>query len=683
FDEGDAPEDEESMRHTDELDPAQGQDQDPDELAATPADPEDRRAAFGRAAAFGIAGLGVLLALVDSNVGLLRWMFASIASALGFAVWADRWFREHGPDRNATTIRAFVDDQLSSPIPLALVASTLAAAIAFVAREAHWPAADASLEAASWMALAAAVAESVHAATRRKIRDEARALAAFLDPVARGRLTQRAPKIDAPIGLQPGVALRVDAVVTEGSVEFGLWGDDSLRARADVGNVVPAGAVIRHGSAMARVLATGRDRLFARLVSATHGGKRTAIGTMSLFAAWHALGVVAVCVVATMAGALTHGRASAVAVAITAAALATLIPSPWSQVAADWLRAVVSACASGVAYRDWPSLRTASECRTFIYCVRGTLLSARPVAVEVVQLAPNVDEVALLSMAAGLARGSTHALAAAIVESANSHGAAPMEARRVRSLAGMGFVGEHARGGRLVLGSRGLCLQEHVPTAEHEGRLALLEDVGREIALLAYEGRLIGAFAARSDLREGALTSVQRLRDLDVEPVLLGGSSRQRLESIARLLDITNVRAEVNSDDLTDEVRAIAHAAGPVAVLGHPALDADALAAADLSISVVADRRSAAAVVAGTLERSAQALALPHVARLRARATIWMTAMPALAVALPAILGLVPPALAPLTALGAVVALAVREVIAETIGKPKSPPRLSEREIDD
>jgi cation transport ATPase len=650
---------------------------DDDVAARKPKSAEDRRAAFGRGAALGIAGIGVALALVDASVGPLRLAFASVASLLGLMIWADGWFREHAAGRATMPLRAIVDEHLSSPIPLALVASTLASAVAFLAREARWPAAESGLEMASWMSLAAAVAESIHAVTRARLRDEARTLAAFLDPIAHGRLASRAPKLDSPIGLQPGVALRVDATVTEGSVEYALWGDEALRAWVEIGGLVPAGAEIRSGSAMGRVVATGRDRLFARLLSATIGGKRTALGTFSLAAAWHAIVVVSVCVMAGAIGGATHGRLSHVAIAVCAAALATLVPSPWSHVTGDWLRAVVSAHAEGVAYRDWSALRTASECRTFVYCVRGTLVASTPAAVEVIALASSIDESGLLAIASGLARGSLHPLARAIVASASESAVAPLEARRVRAVLGLGFLGEHPRGGRLVLGARGLCLQEHIPTAEHEARLATHEDLGHELALLAYEGRLIGAFAAKSELRAGALNSVQRLRDLDVEPVLLGGSSRQRLESLARQLDIANVRAEIASEDVAEEIRAISHAAGPVAVLGNPALDATAINAADLAISIVGDRKAGASLLAMELDHAAAALSLPHVARLRARATIWMTAMPPAALALAVILGLVPAALAPLSALGAVVALAVRELMTETLGKTSASPLMT------
>ena len=101
---------------------------------------------------------------------------------------------------------------------------------------------------------------------------------------------------------------------------------------------------------------------------------------------------------------------------------------------------------------------------------------------------------------------------------------------------------------------------------------------------------------------------------------------RETCETIGRALDIEHVRPEVLPTDRGTEVRALAEGGSIVAVVGHPAGDDSALAAADVAVAMGAAGSTpgewAVALAADDVRDAAMALALPRAARDRARVAV-------------------------------------------------------------
>ena len=532
-----------------------------------------------------------------------------------------------------------------------------------------------AISASVWIVLATTAAELVSHAVMRGTLLDARAILTALEG---GAPSEASSAIGDVFQIREGEHVRADVRVVSGEVVIEQWGMPTLRARRRAGDAVPGGAMIREGTARVRVTAVGANRAFARLlVDALARSDRASPGLRTLdgSAPWL---IGAVVVVAVAIGVLTRGRIGPTLVAGIAAG-ASILATPARRLAVrEQLRGIIEACRSGAAFRDADAFARAGSVRTAIFCARGTTLASAPETCEVEEIGAQANATDVLALAAGAERGIDHPIARALLRTASTRSVRLVDVRNVAFLPGLGVRGELANGHAIVVGGRELCLREHVPTAEHEPRIEELERSGREVLLVARAGRLVGLVAMQYPLRAGALAAVQRIEDVEVEPVLLGGGARARLEAIGKVLGVEHVRPEILPDDRAAEVRRIAQSGGPVAVLGRMPIDAAALGAATVAIALddagmTPEGReegrmpAAVALVHDRLVPAVDVLALAQATRARVGATLVVGLAPVALTALPVAFGLVRPSWAPLAALAATVALGVRELVAAAL----------------
>lgn len=622
-----------------------------------------------RALALVIAFAAVSLALVDAKATTVRLELATASCLLlmGLLLSTLRLARRG-------SLEAAIEVDLGGAIASGVVAATASVVLAWTLLVLHKPGAATAISAAVWVVLAAAAAESVAHAVMRNTLADARAILGALDGAGSGAEGQ----IGELLQIAVGDHVRSDLRVVSGDVVIEQWGLPSLRVRRGPGGAVPGGAVVREGSARVRITATGATRAFARLlVDALSRSDRASPGLRSLdgSAPWL---IGAVVVVAIAIGVLSKGRIGPTLVAGIAAG-ASILATPARRLAVrEQLRGIVEACRHGAAFRDADAFARAGSVRTAIFCSRGTLLAANPEACEVEELGALASPTDVLALAAGAERSIEHPIARALIRTATARAVRPIDVRNVAWEPGLGVRGELASGQSVVIGGRELCLREHVPTAEHETRIEELERTGREVLLVARGGRLIGLVAMQYPLRAGALAAVQRVEDVEVEPVLLGGGARARLEAIGKAIGVEHVRPEILPDDRAAEVKRIAQSSGPVAVFGRLPNDAAALGAATVAVAledagVASDGReegralSSVALVHDRLVPAVDVLALAQATRARVGATLVVGLAPVALAALPVAFGLVRPSWAPLAALAATVALGVRELVAAAL----------------
>ena len=621
-----------------------------------------------RVAALVVASVGVAFGLIETTGGIVRLGIASGAVALMLMLVASARVRVG----RARPLERALQMNLGAPHASAIGSALLAVVFAWVLRLLEKPGATTAANMATWVVLAAATAEWVANQGTRATLAGARAVLATLEPEPSSRdVEQEGKRVGDVVELRPGAPVLYDVRLIGGSITCDLWGNPALRARRVEGDPVPAGAVVRSGSATARVGAVGRDRAFARLL--TDALERSDRASPRLRALDRSAPIVAVAIlaVAIAVGVFSSGgNLLTTLVAGVAAGLSVLVPPARRLAVRDQLAGIIEACRNGVAIRDADAFARAGGVRTAIFCLRGALVSSVPDTCDVEPLGEATTN-DVLALAAGAEIGLAHPIAAAIARAAQARSVRPVDVRNVAYEPGFGVRGELSSGATVVVGSRGLCLRAHVPTAEHEARINELEATGRDVVIVARDGRPVGLVALQYPLRTGALASVQRLHDIEVEPVLLGGATRGRLEAIGKAVDVEHVRPEIPARDRGGEVRRIAQSAGPVAVIGAPLLDGVALAAADVPIALgeagAAPDTPAVALSHDRLVAAVDVLALAQATRARVAATIAVGLAPVVIAALPVAFALIRPTYAPLAALAATVALGVRDLVAAAL----------------
>ncbi|MCC6216166.1 MAG: HAD family hydrolase [Polyangiaceae bacterium] len=526
----------------------------------------------------------------------------------------------------------------------------------------------------------AAVVTGCAAAAAWALRRERRALVAGRERVERalGGWARREGASGEPVPalrLRPGEEITVavgetvlaDGRVTRGDAIVAPWlGAAVTEARAP-GDPIVAGARVVEGELTLLVTAAGPDRAWYRL---TCDPLRRAdvhaevVRAARLFAEPLAPFIAGGCALVGYAAGLEPSELALSAIGVQSALAASGVAGSVGVLTGG---AVFALAARGVSYRSVEAFDAASRVTVAMIQARGTLLAGEPDLVGVHGLGRH-DADDALALAAGAALGSDHPLDAALTSAARTRGIRPELLRGVERLPGFGVTATDARGRRVAVGSRTTLLGQAVGTGVAEPLVREAEAAGRTVILVAVDGHPAAVLSFQDAIRSGARAAIRHLLDAGIEPVLVGGDSRETCEAVGRALDIDHVRAEVPLHDRAEVVRHFTETGARVAVVGRTPRDDGALAAADVSVALGAAGGGGSdfglSLASGEVRDAALALAVSRRARAEALVAVGLVLAPSALAGLTAALGMVPPVVCPVAGIlgGAAALLRVRIV---------------------
>jgi Cu+-exporting ATPase len=420
--------------------------------------------------------------------------------------------------------------------------------------------------------------------------------------------------------VEAGDVVPVDGVVAEGVARVLPHPTAQQPTDRSAGQALLAGARVLDGSVRLTATRVGEARALFRPQSF---GQETGPGAASIARAATRVRspVLGLLFVAAVAGlALTFGSdAGRLLAGIGAALVAFPVFAIVRGVKLPFVSASALGASRGMVFRDAATLERAGRVSAAALCTDGTVTQGDCTLVEVSPLGRDQDGDQLTAMAMGAELSAeTHPLADAVRRYGEERRIQPLALRRVAYQRGRGVTGLVDGGGALVLGNRHSLLASGVSVAVADREAQKAESQGRTVVFLAVGGRVRALFVFEDPVRPEARAAVQRLIDLDVEVVLLSGDHRATVESLARTVDITHVKAELTSEERAAEVGRLREAGGVVAVLGRASADELPLTAADIALTLDAAggaHEGDVAVASGDLRDAADALVIAQRAR--------------------------------------------------------------------
>jgi Cu+-exporting ATPase len=475
--------------------------------------------------------------------------------------------------------------------------------------------------------------------------------------------------------VEAGEVVGVDATIVAGEAKVVPWLDARTEVVRREGDPVVAGARVVSSRLRMTTTRAGNDRAWMRLLSVPSARIDIASPTTRALRLTTERGAPIAAALVGVAAFAANATTVEILATACAGAIAFGTKSVASFAALHFSRAHHEALESGITYKDPRAFERAGAANITVLSARGTVLMGEPEIVAIDPIGPArasgraapggaADDVArVLALAAGAETAATHPFAAAILRAARARGVRPDHVRNATVHSGLGVTALSSSGERLVVGGRGIMLEEKIGVAVVDARVTELEAQGRSVLLVALGDRLVGLIALQDGLRPGARAAVQRLLDARVEPVLVSGEARDTCETIGRALDIEHVRPGVLPADRGAEVRALTEGGNVVAVVGHPSGDDGALGSADVAVAMGAAGSTpgewAVALASDDVRDAAAAITIPHATRDRVRACIALGASPVIVGLLAIGFGVAPLAVAPLAAIAGTVAVAV------------------------
>ncbi|WP_211369083.1 heavy metal translocating P-type ATPase [Roseospira navarrensis] len=415
------------------------------------------------------------------------------------------------------------------------------------------------------------------------------------DDGATAEVPLREVMVGTVVLVRPGERVPVDGEIVSGDSQLdeSLITGESLPVARGPGDAVIGGAVNGDGLLRLRATSAGGQGVLTRIIRMVEDAQASKAPVQRLVDRVAAVFVpVIVAIAATtfllwwlVGGAPETGFVAAVSVLVIACPCALGLATPTAIMVGTGL-----AARRGVLIKDAAALEGAHRIDTVVFDKTGTITEGRPALDAVAVLAPDLDEDALVTLAASAQQGSEHVLGRAILEAADTRGLDLSPLESFEALPGRG-VSATVGGRSLLIGSRRLMVERERADAASEARARDLannrEGAGRTVVWVAEaDGPVLGLIALADPVKDGAAETVKALKARGLTPVLLTGDSRAAAESVAARVGIDDVRAEVLPADKAEVVRSLQAEGRTVAMVGDGINDAPALAAADVGIAM-------------------------------------------------------------------------------------------------
>jgi Cu+-exporting ATPase len=389
--------------------------------------------------------------------------------------------------------------------------------------------------------------------------------------------------------VKPGEKIPVDGEVIEGhsSVDEKMITGESIPVEKKVGDEVIGATMNKTGVLKFKATKVGADTTLSQIINLVEEAQSTKAPVERLVDKISSYFVPIVILVAVGAFAgwyLLLGKSfgfallAFIAVIIIACPCALGIATPIALVTG-----IGKGAENGILIKGAEYLERSRKINTIIFDKTGTLTRGEPSVTDLIPLTNSKEEI--LKIAAIAEKRSEHPLGEAIMKKAEEEGIEINDPESFEIVPGHGVKIAYNEN-EYLLGNRRLMVQNGIEVKEYEDQIKKLENEGKTVMILASKQRVMGLIAAADLPKKEAKETIESLKKLGLEVIMLSGDNRRTAEAVAKQLGIKNVIAEVLPGEKSEVIKKLQSEGKSVAMVGDGINDAPALAQADLGIAV-------------------------------------------------------------------------------------------------
>ena len=431
-------------------------------------------------------------------------------------------------------------------------------------------------------------------------------------------------QIGDPLLVRPGELVPCDGIVRDGNslVDVARLTGEPVPIAAAPGTALMSGSV--NGDGVLTIAATARaeDSQYAKIVELVRTAQSTKAPLVRLadrYARWFTPATLLVCLLTFL---LTHDTTRVLAVLVVATPCPLILAAPIAVIAG-----ISRAARRQIIVRHGGALESLSGVDVAVFDKTGTLTIGKPLVRRVLTTG-DLNEQALLRLAAAVEQGSSHLLARTLVDAALATGATLPIARAHVESPGRGLTAE-VEGHEISVGSRAFILERARVNPKVLARLEHSE-VGLR-AYVAIDGCLAGVVEYSDRTRPGLRDLFARLAASGVDrAILLSGDHTPNVRAVAQEIGISDARGDLLPEAKVSVVQQLVREGCHVLMVGDGTNDAPALSAAHVGIALASQGGGISAeaadvvVLADDLSRVADAVDIGHRTLRVARQSIWL-----------------------------------------------------------
>ena len=402
--------------------------------------------------------------------------------------------------------------------------------------------------------------------------------------------------------VRPGEKVPIDGVMVEGqsNVDESMITGEPMPVSKGAGDRVVGATVNQTGSFLMRAEKIGSETLLAQIVQMVAEAQRSRAPIQKLadnVSGYFVPAVISIAVITFIVWSIV-GPVPAMAYALVNAVSVLIIACPCALGLATPMSIMVGvgrAAQTGILIKNAEAIEITEKVTHLITDKTGTLTAGKPEVVSRVT-DKGTSEHDLLQIAASVEAHSEHPLARAIVEAAKKEQIGLREITDFQSTTGGGVSAQLATvspsgggldGKRVLAGKEKFLADSNVTFSNELKRQAdRLQEQAQTTVWIALDGHALGVLGIADPIKPTTRTAIRALHDMGLKIIMCTGDNRRTAESVARELDIDEVRAEVMPDEKIEIVKRLKASGAIVAMAGDGINDAPALAAADVGIAM-------------------------------------------------------------------------------------------------
>ena len=241
---------------------------------------------------------------------------------------------------------------------------------------------------------------------------------------------------------------------------------------------------------------------------------------------------------------------------------------------------------NGILFKGGEYLEIANKVQIIVFDKTGTLTKGKPSVTDMSELTNSFSETELLRLTAIAESGSEHPLGQAVVNYAREKGIMVANPESFEAVSGHGLQAIYADH-TILIGNRRLMDDNNIHvTATADSKLKDLENQGKTAVLVAIDNKLAGIIGIADTIKENAKETINVLKSMGIEVVMLTGDNERTANAVASKLGIDRVIAQVLPQEKEQVISKLKGEKKVVAMVGDGINDAPALARADLGIAI-------------------------------------------------------------------------------------------------
>lgn len=391
--------------------------------------------------------------------------------------------------------------------------------------------------------------------------------------------------------VKPGEKIPVDGEVLTGNsaVDESMLTGESIPVDKVMGDSLFGSTINKNGSIKMKATKIGRDTALAQIIKVVEdaqGSKAPIQRLADKISGIFVPIVVGIAIVTFLVwflvvdpGNMAPALEALIAVLVIACPCALGLATPTSIMAGSG-----RAAEFGILFKGGEHLETTHRIDTVVVDKTGTVTHGKPKLTDVV-LVKEWKEENFLALVGAAERNSEHPLAEAIVEGIKERDIILPEADSFEAIPGYGvkaIVNEQV----VLVGTRKLMAQHNIHVTEALKLMEELEGKGKTAMLASIDGKYAGLIAVADTIKESSLQAIKRLREMNIEVMMITGDNKLTAAAIGKQAGIDQVISEVLPEGKAEEIKKLQSSGKKVAMVGDGINDAPALAVADIGMAI-------------------------------------------------------------------------------------------------